>query len=53
MGHIPYRDSKLTRILQNSLTGNAKIVVICTLNPTTSCADGVCCSPAWPQGLAS
>ncbi|KAI9230035.1 MAG: P-loop containing nucleoside triphosphate hydrolase protein [Piptocephalis tieghemiana] len=32
--HIPYRDSKLTRILQPSLSGNARIVVICTLCPT-------------------
>eukprot|EP01135_Chromosphaera_perkinsii_P012207 Nk52_evm26s2612 gene=Nk52_evmTU26s2612 len=38
-GHIPYRDSKLTRILQNSLTGNAKIGVICTISPTSSCYD--------------
>lgn len=32
-GHIPYRDSKLTRILQNSLSGNAKIAVVCTVSP--------------------
>ncbi|KXS19741.1 kinesin-domain-containing protein [Gonapodya prolifera JEL478] len=31
--HIPYRDSKLTRILQSSLSGNAKISVICTVSP--------------------
>ncbi|KAI4389953.1 hypothetical protein MLD38_002117 [Melastoma candidum] len=34
--HIPYRDSKLTRILQNSLGGNAKTAIICTLNPARS-----------------
>ena len=28
---IPYRTSKLTRILKNSLTGRSKISVICTL----------------------
>ena len=33
-GHIPYRDSKLTRILQTSLAGNAKIAVICTISPS-------------------
>ncbi|RIB28012.1 P-loop containing nucleoside triphosphate hydrolase protein [Gigaspora rosea] len=33
-GHIPYRDSKLTRILQNSLSGNARVAVICTISPS-------------------
>ncbi|RUS30321.1 hypothetical protein BC938DRAFT_479553 [Jimgerdemannia flammicorona] len=33
-GHIPYRDSKLTRILQSSLSGNARISVICTMSPS-------------------
>ncbi|CAL1384063.1 unnamed protein product [Linum trigynum] len=32
-GHIPYRESKLTRILQNSLGGNAKTAIICTMSP--------------------
>lgn len=32
-GHIPYRDSKLTRILQSSLGGNARTAIICTLSP--------------------
>ncbi|XP_072989577.1 kinesin-like protein KIN-7L isoform X1 [Typha latifolia] len=32
-GHIPYRDSKLTRILQSALGGNAKTSVICTVAP--------------------
>ncbi|RXG71713.1 Kinesin heavy chain [Armadillidium vulgare] len=32
--HIPYRDSKLTRILQESLGGNARTTII------------ICCSPA-------
>ncbi|RHZ89176.1 hypothetical protein Glove_18g28 [Diversispora epigaea] len=34
IGYIPYRDSKLTRILQNSLSGNAKVAVICTISPS-------------------
>ncbi|KAI6177457.1 Kinesin-like protein [Aphelenchoides bicaudatus] len=33
-GHIPYRDSKLTRILQESLGGNSRTTII------------ICCSPA-------
>ncbi|KAG8057512.1 hypothetical protein GUJ93_ZPchr0002g24863 [Zizania palustris] len=32
-GHIPYRDSKLTRILQSSLGGNAMTAIICTMSP--------------------
>ncbi|GLI69864.1 hypothetical protein VaNZ11_014581 [Volvox africanus] len=32
-GHIPYRDSKLTRILQPSLGGNAKTAIICAMTP--------------------
>ncbi|TYH83143.1 hypothetical protein ES332_D02G112000v1 [Gossypium tomentosum] len=31
--HIPYRDSKLTRILQPALGGNAKTSIICTVAP--------------------
>ncbi|VAI47501.1 unnamed protein product [Triticum turgidum subsp. durum] len=34
--HVPYRDSKLTRILQPSLGGNARTAIICTLSPATS-----------------
>ncbi|KAF8702847.1 hypothetical protein HU200_032682 [Digitaria exilis] len=35
-GHIPYRDSKLTRILQPSLGGNARTAIICTMSPARS-----------------
>ncbi|KAJ1968922.1 hypothetical protein IWQ62_000947 [Dispira parvispora] len=34
--HIPYRDSKLTRILEPSLGGNAKTAIICTITPAGS-----------------
>ncbi|VFQ82961.1 unnamed protein product [Cuscuta campestris] len=32
-GHINYRDSKLTRILQPALGGNARTAIICNLSP--------------------
>ena len=34
--HIPYRDSKLTRLLQDSLGGNAITTLICTISPDTA-----------------
>ncbi|KAI9508421.1 kinesin-domain-containing protein [Russula earlei] len=34
--HVPFRNSKLTRMLQPSLSGDARISVICTLNPDAS-----------------
>ena len=34
--HIPYRDSKLTRILQDSLGGNSRTTMIACVSPSDS-----------------
>ncbi|KAM2039873.1 hypothetical protein ACFX1T_013275 [Malus domestica] len=35
--HIPYRDSRLTFLLQESLGGNAKLAMVCAISPTQGC----------------
>ncbi|KAF5401689.1 hypothetical protein PHET_04119 [Paragonimus heterotremus] len=37
--HVPFRDSKLTHLLKPTLTGDAKFVLIVTLNTRRSCLD--------------
>lgn len=37
--HIPYRDSKLTRLLQDSLGGKAKTCIIATFSPSHLCVE--------------
>ena len=34
--HIPYRDSKLTRLLSMALGGNSYITVICNVSPSAT-----------------
>ena len=38
-GHVPYRDSKLTRLLQESLGGKAKTCIIATLSPSMTAVE--------------
>lgn len=37
--HIPYRDSKLTRILQSSLGGKARVSICCNISPSSGNID--------------
>lgn len=32
---VPYRDSVLTRILENALGGNSQTIMICAISPAT------------------
>lgn len=40
--HIPYRDSKLTRLLQDSLGGNSKTVMVANIGPANYNYDETC-----------
>lgn len=37
--HIPYRDSKLTRLLQSTLSGHGLVSLICTITPASSTSE--------------
>lgn len=38
-GHVPYRDSKLTRLLRDSLGGKTKTCIIATISPSIHCLE--------------
>lgn len=37
--HVPFRDSKLTRILEPALGGNSRTAIICTITPAAMHAE--------------
>ncbi|EPS73213.1 hypothetical protein M569_01542 [Genlisea aurea] len=39
LAHIPYRDSKLTRLLRDSLGGRTKTCIIATVSPAVHCLE--------------
>ena len=39
MQHLPYRDSKLTRLLQGALGGGARTICVSTISPASGCID--------------
>ncbi|KAK7404642.1 hypothetical protein VNO78_05597 [Psophocarpus tetragonolobus] len=38
-GHVPYRDSKLTRLLRDSLGGKTKTCIVATISPSIHCLE--------------
>ena len=49
MTHIPYRESKLTKILINSLSGNSKTALVVTLSPSYNDIDETIASLSFGQ----
>ena len=43
-GHVPYRNSKLTFLLQNSLSGQGKALMLCNVGPAHSAASESLCT---------
>ncbi|EIW66111.1 hypothetical protein TREMEDRAFT_65960 [Tremella mesenterica DSM 1558] len=43
-GHVPYRNSTLTRLLQTSLSGSSKTLMLCNLSPLAAHLSETLCS---------
>ena len=50
--HIPYRDSKLTRLLQDSLGGNSVTMMVCNISPSESEASETASSLRFAERMA-
>ena len=50
IGHIPYRDSKLTFLLQESLGGNSSTAMVATVTPTAESSGETYCTLAFAAG---
>ena len=52
-GHVPYRDSKLTRILEDSLGGNCRTMLVATVSASLDAFGGesVCFAPLVVTGI--
>ena len=47
--HVPYRNSKLTWLLSNSLSGNSKVLMLVCVSPTLMCTNETMCSLQFAQ----
>ena len=47
--HVPYRNSKLTWLLSNSLNGNSKVLMLVCVSPTLMCTNESMCSLQFAQ----
>ena len=48
-GHVPFRDSKLTHLLSESLSGSSKVIMMLCISPTQVCGPETLCSLKFAQ----